>query len=406
MPHAGWSTPTAFATILTAAAALQFLMVGTVPVRAAEEAGLTLRTAQVPTGNPGNLAPDVAEAMTSALRAAAGGGGGGCPGGVPPKVTVSEASGDLAEKLREAGSPREADLSALAAGEPDGGLLLAHSLAGTGYADGYTGLAKIAAELRYGLFDGESGRMLAQGSSFSQDLDGGECDPAGLSEKASEADRKAAAACFEAALASHYPTLLGDLPAEIVAAATCPSLATGPVVVVAVDGKPKAALRAIYYEDAVLDGMRRVAAGLAASFPKITIVAADGALADRFARVGDDAKTSEADIAAAAATLEGRADYLLVQVPTAGASADQFTGLLQLEAAIAFKLYDVKTKEFVADGTFEASGVSFTGCAADTNGREALDICVRHFVAGTLQTLARKTAERVVFTLMPRSTAK
>ncbi|TFF22104.1 hypothetical protein E3C22_15835 [Jiella endophytica] len=352
-------------------------------------------------GEPDTLSPDVSGAMLGALRKIAKGRRMTCPDRVTRLVTAGESQLVTARTLQSANEISEAEIAEVAASAD--GLLLVHSFSGTGYPDPYTGKPRMAAEIRYRLLDPASETVLLQGSEAAAQLDGGRCNADDLSGKAAEADRKAAIACFEAALGSAYPHLVDSLPAKIVGAAACPPIFNGPGIIVAVDRRPEAALRSPYNEIAVLEGLREVVASLPSTYPKQAFRQADDDVAKRFSGGGE---TEEADIGKAAARLAGKADYLLVYTPTAKAGPDDFTQVMQLEAAIKFKLFDVAAGEMVADGKFETSGEMFTGCAASIGSVPAQPACVRRFVANTLKRLARDMAEKVVFTLASRATAQ
>ena len=365
---------------------------------------VVLRPVQVPASATSTaLAPDLSEAMIRALRQAAKGRVPSCPGDVPRSIEIGEPDEATAATLREAGTLREAEMAQAARSAEPAGPLLVYSIAGIGRAAPYVGPPRIAAEFRYRLLNQGSGRVLLQDFKFAEAIDGGSCNADHLSQAAPEADRQAATACFEEALAEAFPSLLGTMPAKIIAAAACPPLAEGRSVTVTVDRKPEAVLQSIYYEEAILQGLREAVGSLPPGFPKLALEQADAALSERFVSDGDG-KTSEADIADAASAIAGSPDYLLVYKPTGKAEINPLSGVTRLETEITYRLYDVAAGAIVADGKVGSSRDPFTGCASSINGSPPHPLCVQRFVATRLQKLAKEVGGKLVFALAARST--
>ncbi|MCE7030236.1 hypothetical protein [Jiella avicenniae] len=391
----------AFACLATAAAA------ASPEAERGDESTVIIRPVQIPPANASApLAPDVSAGMIGALRETAKNWHLPCPGGTARKITIAEADEAAVAALRETGARREPAMTEIAKKMEPAGPLLVYSLAGAGRPDPYTvDPPKIVAELRYRLLDPSSGAVLAQGSDYATGLDGGSCKAGDLSQDAPEADRRAAIACFGQALAAAFPALLTTMPAEVAAAAACPPTFEGARVTVAVDRKHEAALQPLYFEEAVLEGLREVVHSLPQSFPKPAFHQADAALSGRF--VGDGTgRTGEADIAEAAADMAGGPSHLLLYEPAAKAETDAFTGLARFDTRITYRLFDVAAGAIVAEGKVESSPDPFTGCAASINGTPAEPLCVQRTVATALQKLATDVGSKVVFALSARSTAQ
>ncbi|MCQ0989551.1 hypothetical protein [Jiella marina] len=173
-----------------------------------------------------------------------------------------------------------------------------------------------------------------------------------------------------------------------------------------VDRNGKDALRPVYYEDAVLEGLLTAGGQSDAGMSYFTVRQADTDLSSEFVTDDEEAKTSEEDIESAARSLAGRSAYLLVYQPRATAKTEPFTGLTQLEATIDYRLYDIDKREFVADDSVEVEDEYLTGCATTIAGQSSDPLCIKAFVAQRLRTLASELGRGLAVNLARRQQAR
>lgn len=90
-------------------------------------------------------------------------------------------------------------------------------------------------------------------------------------------------------------------------------------------------------------------------------------------------------------------DAIILYTLYARAVEDPYTKVALLQAAMQYRLLDVKSGRFLGGDTvdIDTAGMPFTGCAANLNGTPADPHCVKEFVAKYAERMAEDAANRV-----------